>query len=111
MRRRAMSDAAGAWAASLRERFPYELVSHWRVPGKIDAVFDVLTDAPSMPRWWPSAYARVSEIAPGDASGRGRTLAVVSRGALPYELVWKFEFQAPVRPMLLSLSASGNIFA
>jgi uncharacterized protein YndB with AHSA1/START domain len=91
------------------KRFPYELTSHWRVPGTIGEVFDVLSDGPALPRWWPSAYTRVSEITPGDATGRGRTLAIVTRGALPYDLTWQFEILEAVRPTRIRLRASGDL--
>jgi uncharacterized protein YndB with AHSA1/START domain len=97
------------WAASLRERFPYELVSHWRVPGRIDKVYDVLSDQAELPRWWPQVYTRVREIAPGDDSGRGRTLAIVTRGALPYDLTWQFTVLETERPRLIRLKASGEL--
>lgn len=96
------------WTNALAERFPYEIASHWRVPGRIDDVYAVLTDAPSMPRWWPT-YRKVTEIAPGDDSGRGRTLAVVTSGALPYDLIWQFEILEAVKPRLIRLRASGDL--
>lgn len=91
------------------ERYPYEIVSHWRVPGRIADVFDVLTDAPGLPRWWPAAYARVSEIAPGDANGIGRTSDITTRGALPYDVNWRIEVIAVERPTMIRIRASGDL--
>ena len=98
-----------AWEAGTRERFPYEIVSTWRVPGPIDRAYDVLADNAALPRWWPQAYYRVKEIAPGDAVGRGRVLAITTKGALPYELTWRLEILEAERPRLIRLKASGEL--
>ena len=45
-----------AWEAGRRERFPYEIVSTWRVAGPIDRAYDVLADNAALPQWWPQAY-------------------------------------------------------
>ena len=91
------------------ERFPYELVSHWRVPGDIDDVFIALTDGEAAMRWWPEAYRDLREVSPGDADGRGWIVDVVSRGALPYDLKWRLEIIEAVRPTLIRLKASGDM--
>lgn len=92
-----------------RERFPYELVSRWRVPGRIDDVYTVLTDGPSLPRWWPQAYASVREIAPGDRRGIGRISEMVTRGVLPYDVNWRVEVVDAERPTRIRVKASGDL--
>ena len=32
----------------------YHFLTHWRVPGTLDEVFDVLGDSAALSRWWPS---------------------------------------------------------
>jgi hypothetical protein len=91
------------------ERYPYELVSHWHVPGVIDRVYAVLTDAPSLPRWWPQAYAAVEEIAPGDQRGVGRKSRIVTRGTLPYDVNWLLEVTEIDEPQRLRVKASGDL--
>jgi uncharacterized protein YndB with AHSA1/START domain len=92
------------------ERYPYEIVSTWRVAGDIGAVFDVLTDAPSLPRWWPEAYQRVREVARGDPeTGRGRISEITTRGVLPYDVNWRLEGLEAVRPTLIRVAASGDL--
>jgi hypothetical protein len=91
------------------ERYPYEITSHWRVAGRIDDVWVVLTDASSLPRWWRHAYSEVSEVSPGDASGRGRIADVVTRGFLPYAVRWRVEVTESRRPELLRIKASGDV--
>ena len=39
----------------------YHFLTHWRVEGTIADVAEVLNDAPSLVRWWPSAYLDVKE--------------------------------------------------
>jgi uncharacterized protein YndB with AHSA1/START domain len=104
-----VAEGAAAWEAGTRERFPYEIVSHWRVPGPIERVFELLSDGEALPRWWPQAYHRVREIATGEADGRGRVLEITTKGALPYELTWRLEILETTRPRLIRLRASGEL--
>lgn len=92
-----------------RGEFPYELVSRWRVPGRVDEVFTVLTDSPELPRWWPEVYHRVGEISPGDQNGRGRVADIMSRGRLPYELHWRLEIVEVEPPRSIRVEASGDM--
>ena len=100
---------SAAWEAGRRERFPYEIVSAWRVPGPIDRAYDVLSDSQALPRWWPQAYYRVREIAAGDEAGIGRVLDITTKGALPYRLTWRLEILEAERPRLIRLKASGEL--
>ncbi len=97
------------WQAGERERFPYEIVSNWRAPGPIDQVYAVLSDVEAAPRWWPQAYRRVREIAPGDDKGVGRVLEITTKGALPYELSWGLEILETDPPRLIRLCATGDL--
>jgi len=90
-------------------RFPYEIVSHWRVDGDIDEVFAVLTDAQAMPRWWPQAYTAVSAVAPGDADGRGRVSDIVTRGFLPYDVKWRLTVVDIEPPTTIRIVAEGDL--
>lgn len=91
------------------ERYPYEIVSDWRVEGAIDDVFAVLTDATSLPRWWRQAYSRVVEVKPGDKRGRGRITDITTRGALPYDVNWRIEVVDIARPEMIRVRASGDL--
>ena len=94
----------------VEERFPYVIVSHWRVAGELRHVFDVLTDAPSLPRWWPAAYTHVREIAKGDAkTGIGNTSEIVTRGFLPYDVNWRLEVIDTDAPTRIDVKASGDL--
>jgi uncharacterized protein YndB with AHSA1/START domain len=91
------------------ERFPYEIVSRWRVTGAIGDVYTVLTDAASMPRWWPEAYTRVTEIAPGDSRGCGRISDIVTRGFLPYDVNWRLTVVEVNPPKAIRVTATGDL--
>jgi hypothetical protein len=68
----------------------YHFISHWRVESTIEEISEVLGNAPDLVRWWPSVYLEVRELAPGDASGVGKTVALYTKGWLPYTLRWQF---------------------
>ena len=92
------------------ERFPYELESHWRVPGAIGDVYAVLMDDAALPRWWPEAYAKVTVAAEGDAAtGVGRITDIVTRGLLPYDVTWRVEVLETGTPDLIRVRASGDV--
>lgn len=91
------------------EQSRYEIVSRWRVRGTIDAVYAVLTDAVRLPRWWPEAYTSVSEITPGDDRGKGRVSEIVTRGFLPYAVVWQLTVTDVDPPSMIRIEASGDV--
>jgi len=66
----------------------YHFVSRWRVLGSIEEVFDVLSDAKSLPDWWPAAFPEVLEIQPGDERGIDKVVRFETRGWLPVSLLW-----------------------
>jgi hypothetical protein len=68
----------------------YVFVTHWRVEATIEEVSAILDDPLSLPRWWPSVYLEVREIAAGGADGVGRVIELFTKGWLPYTLRWSF---------------------
>jgi hypothetical protein len=52
----------------------YHFITHWRVPGAVAEVSEVLSNAPDLARWWPSVYLRVDQLAAGDARGLGKVV-------------------------------------
>jgi hypothetical protein len=69
----------------------YHFITHWRVPGTVAEVTEILGDAPGLARWWPSVYLKVAVLAPGDEKGLGKTVDLYTKGWLPYTLRWQFE--------------------
>jgi hypothetical protein len=90
-------------------RFPYEIVSRWRVTGAVGEVYEVLTDAASLPRWWPEAYTKVIEIASGDSRGCGRISDIVTRGFLPYDVNWRLSVVEVNPPKMVRVEATGDL--
>lgn len=86
----------------------YVFVSRWRIEGTCGEVADVLGDPLELPRWWPSVYLDVQEIAPPDARGLGRRVALVTKGWLPYTIRWEFEVVGSDYPNGFTIVASGD---
>lgn len=86
----------------------YHFLTHWRVPGTIEQVSDILGNPLDLPRWWPSVYLSVEQVEPGDASGVGRVVALHTKGWLPYTLRWSFRVTESRRPHGFSLQAWGD---
>lgn len=85
----------------------YAFVTRWRVHGTVAEVDEVLADAASLPRWWPSVYLDVRILRPGDARGVGKTVELLTQGWLPYRLRWSF-VTTERRPDGFTLEADGD---
>jgi hypothetical protein len=40
----------------------YHFVTHWRVESTRETVYDLLSDAPALTRWWPIVYLDAQEL-------------------------------------------------
>jgi hypothetical protein len=87
----------------------YVFVTRWRVEGTIQEVSDVLQDALSLPRWWPSVYLAVREVQAGQADGTGRVIELFTKGWLPYTLRWRFRVTENHAPHGFSIEANGDL--
>ncbi len=85
----------------------YHFITHWRVPGKMEEVRDVLGDAVDLARWWPSVYLEVRVVEEGDQNGVGKLVDLYTKGWLPYTLRWQFRV-TDVRESGFSLEAIGD---
>jgi hypothetical protein len=86
----------------------YHFVTHWRVPGTVDEVAEVLSDATDLPRWWPAVYLDVVETEPGDEDGIGKEVSLYTRGWLPYTLRWQFRVTESDYPHSFALESWGD---
>jgi hypothetical protein len=87
----------------------YAFLTRWRLHGTTREVSDVLSDAMQLPRWWPSVYLDVKELAPGDpTTGVGRKIALFTKGWLPYTLRWSFTVTESDAPNGFKLIAEGD---
>lgn len=72
----------------------YHFTTDWCFQGTVKEVADILSDGPSLTRWWPAVYLDVQEIEQGEPSGVGRVVQLHTRGWLPYTLRWQFRVAA-----------------
>jgi hypothetical protein len=87
----------------------YAFVTRWRVRATAREVAEILGDATSLARWWPSVYLDVKELAPGDPKTRvGRVIGLYTKGWLPYTLRWKFTVTESDPPNGFKLTAEGD---
>lgn len=86
----------------------YQFLSRWRVDGTCGEVADVLGDPLALPRWWPSVYLSVDQIAPPDADGLGRRVRLLTKGWLPYTIAWEFEVVESRYPHGFTIVARGD---
>src|SRR5262249_35656303 len=86
----------------------YHFVTCWLVPGTVEEVADVLSDATDLSRWWPSVYLAVSELDPGDERGVGKEVSLYTKGWLPYTLRWSFRVLEQHDPHGFTFEASGD---
>jgi hypothetical protein len=87
----------------------FHIPTTWRVRGTLEQVYDVLSRPRDFPRWWHEVYLEVTELAPGDANGVGRVVALRTKGKLPYELRWQAEMTAAQKPHRMSVRARGDL--
>lgn len=87
----------------------YHFTTHWSVRGTLREVGDILGDALALPRWWPSVYLAVREMAPGDQeTGLGREIDLYTKGWLPYTLRWWFRVVEAHPPDGFAIEAHGD---
>lgn len=87
----------------------FRLVTHWRVYATAEEVFRILEDPAKLPDWWPSVYLAVESVRPGGENAVGRTVALVTRGWLPYTLAWVLRVTEARRPFHLAIEAEGDL--
>lgn len=86
----------------------YAFVSHWRVTGTPEEVYDVLIEGKEYVRWWPQVYLEVEETCPGGEHGMGRAARLLTKGRLPYRLRWRMEVIECRWPHGFALRADGD---
>lgn len=90
----------------------YDFFTVWRVAGTPGEVVDVLSDASSLPRWWPAVYLGVEPAAaPTDAARTGlpRPVTLHTKGWLPYTLRWTLSVTEPVSAHGFAVTATGDL--
>lgn len=87
----------------------YHFVTYWKVESTCEAVYDLLSDAPDLARWWPSVYLDVQVVDPGDDKGVGKVVRLLTKGWLPYKLRWHFRVTQADYPTGFALEAWGDL--
>ncbi|MGH7597078.1 MAG: SRPBCC family protein [bacterium] len=86
----------------------YHFITHWRVAGTAEEVYDILSNATDLARWWPAVYLDVQVLNPGEKNGVGKIVSLYTKGWLPYTLRWQFRVTEVDRPAGFSLEAWGD---
>lgn len=88
-------------------RNDYHFITRWRIEATLQEIAEIMGDPRDLPRWWPSVYLDVQEIAPGDERGVGKTISLYTKGWLPYTLRWSFRV-ADLRDNGVTIEADGD---
>ena len=86
----------------------YHFITQWRIEASPQEIVDVLGDAASLGRWWPSVYLEVRVDEPGDERGVGRVVSLWTKGWLPYTLRWSFRVTESDPPRGFAIEAFGD---
>ena len=87
----------------------FRIISHWRIEATIQEVADALSEPERFPDWWGDVYLSVKTIAEGNAQGIGQTVAVHSKGWLPYRLNWQGTLVENHMPQTWAIEATGDL--
>ena len=87
----------------------YRFIDRWRVEATVEEVADIIEDALSLPRWWPSVYFEARELEPGGEHGIGKLISLRAGGWLPYTLRINFRTIASNYPHGFSMDATGDL--
>lgn len=86
----------------------YVFITHWRVPGTVVAVYEILINGVDFVRWWPEVYLEVEETASGGEHGLGKAARLLTKGWLPYRLRWRLEVIECHWPFGFAIRADGD---
>lgn len=86
----------------------YHFVSHWRVEGAIEEVFQILIDARGRVRWWSDVFLDVQLVERGDEHGVGQVVRLLTKGCLPYTLRWQYRVAESRSPHGFTIQAQGD---
>jgi hypothetical protein len=86
----------------------YHFITHWRVPGTVNEVADIIADVCGVERWWPSVYLDVQQLKPGNEHGIGGVYRLHTKGWLPYNLRWDLKITESRYPYGSTIVAQGD---
>ncbi len=86
----------------------YNLTTHWRLQGKLEAVWEILSKPQLWPKWWPYVE-QVSIFYAGDSSGLGAIHCHRWKTCLPYRLQFTLETTRTKIPVFVETRVSGDL--
>jgi Polyketide cyclase / dehydrase and lipid transport len=86
----------------------YHFITEWRVEASCKEVYDIIADASSLSRWWPSVYLDVLQTSAGDKDSIGKRIYLYTKGWLPYTLQWHFVVNENQRNTTIGIKAFGD---
>ena len=90
-------------------RVSFRIPTLWRVDGRIEDAAEILSHPEDFPRWWGDVYVSCTTIEAGKANGIGQTVAVDSKGWLPYRLKWQGRLVENHMPQSWTVEATGDL--
>jgi uncharacterized protein YndB with AHSA1/START domain len=87
----------------------YHLRARWELEASPGEVFDLIADAASYPRWWPSVFLESRILEPGDERGVGRLVEVQTATFLLFALRWRYRVTTARPPERLGVETSGDL--
>jgi len=87
----------------------YHFLTRWELEASPQEVFDLIADAPSYPRWWPSVFLEARVLEPGDDKGVGRLVEVRTATFLLLSMRWRYRVTAAHAPGRLAVETTGDI--
>ena len=79
----------------------YHMLTRWRLKASPEEIYTILSEPAEYPRWWPSVYLMVRQIAP-------RRVQLRTRGLLPYTLTWTADTTGSRPPHRIVVKAAGD---
>jgi hypothetical protein len=86
----------------------YHLITRWHVPGQMEDVYTILSNARSYTRWWSDVFLDVRELDSPRKPGMGPEVSVYSKAFLPYTLRWRARVIEARPPLGFTLEAAGD---
>jgi hypothetical protein len=87
----------------------YHFLTRWEIEASPQEVFDLLADAPSYPRWWPSVFLEARVLEAGDERGVGRLVEVRTATFLLLSLRWRYRVTSARAPGRLAVETTGDL--
>ena len=85
------------------------ILTRWELEASPQEVFDLIADAPSYSRWWPSVFLESRVLEPGDERRAGRLVEVRTATFLLASVRWRYRVTAAHAPGRLAVETSGDL--